>query len=212
MYYPNSYYQKKGLTNQLRELIGQTVQFNSGGPEKGKGTLLKMSSDYYVLQCDEGIFYYPMHHVKSYAHILEDSNDDQTDSNENKNESKNENSNENEQDNKSEQPIIVPGKRFVSVIDRLKGQEIQINRGGPHKIKGTVVGRNRDSIILEVDGDTLFIPLFHIQSMCWNYNNSSSNDNQQNKNNSNDNKNKNNSKDSKNENKSSKNNKNYRRY
>ncbi len=146
----------------LKPLIGSTVQCNFGGPEKGRGILLKLGLDYCVLQCDEQVYYYPLHHIKGYTLIQKDNNSEEngnTEDNGNKNNGNNKNLN---------YPIVVPGRRFVDVIDRLKGQNVQFNKG-PSKIKGTVVGRDANHTILEVNNEVLYVSIFHIQNMCWDY-------------------------------------------
>ncbi len=168
---------------------------------KIKGTLRAIKSDYCVLESDNGVSYYPLHHVKGLTQVIEDNQDDgsQTDENGKQNQ------------NQKEEAIIVPGRRFVDVLDRLKYEECQINQG-PHKIKGTVMGRAGDHLIMEVDDEVLYIPLHHVQSFSWNYNDnnddSDNNNNSDNSNNNNNNNNKNNNNQNKNGGDNGKNNKN----
>jgi hypothetical protein len=146
----------------LKPLICSTVQCNFGGPEKGEGILLKVGLDYCVLQCDEQVYYYPLHHIKGYKLIQKD---DDSEENGNTGDSGNKN---NDNNKNSTYPVIVPGRRFVDVIDRLKGQNVQFNKG-PNKIKGTVVGRDANHIILEINDEVSYVSTFHIQNMCWDY-------------------------------------------
>jgi hypothetical protein len=149
-------------------MIGSTVQCNFGGPEKGEGILLKVGLDYCVLQCNKEVYYYPLHHIKGYTLIQKDDNSEENSNTE-------DNGNENNDNNKNlKYPIVVPGRRFVDVIDRLKGQKVQFNKG-PSKIKGTVVGRDTKHIILEINDEVLYVSKFHIQNMCWDYCNSNNN-------------------------------------
>ncbi|MFP3125563.1 YuzF family protein [Ectobacillus funiculus] len=170
----------------LKSLIGSTVQCNFGGPERGKGTLLRVGLDYCVLQCDEQVYYYPLHHIKGYTFIGE-ADDLEGNENEGDNENKNNGNNKN-----SKNLVIVPGRRFVDVIDRLKGQKVQFNKG-PNKVKGTVVGRDINHIILEVNDEVLYVSISHIQSMCCDHcksnNNQQGQDNSQNDQSNSDNKN-----------------------
>ncbi|MFB9757340.1 hypothetical protein [Ectobacillus funiculus] len=159
MFYQQTYNDINGYKKHLKSLIGSTVQCNFGGPEKGKGTLLRVGLDYCVLQCDEQVYYYPLHHIKGYTFIRET---DDLEGNENEGDNTNKNNSNNKN---STYPVIVPGRRFVDVIDRLKGRKVQFNKG-PNKVKGTVVGRDPNHIILEVNDEVLYASIFHIQSMC----------------------------------------------
>ncbi|WP_440603202.1 hypothetical protein [Bacillus sp. GB_SG_008] len=169
-----SYYSRNAMRN-YKNLIGTNVQVNLGGPEKAEGTLLKVQSDFCVVQNDDGVVYYPLHHINGFAEQYEDDSEESDDNEQNNN-----------QNNQYEAPIIVSGNRFGSVINRLKGETVQFNQG-PKQIEGTVVGRTRDHILLEVDGQVTYVPTFHVQSMRWNYNNDNNDDNNNNDNNNNNN-------------------------
>ncbi|MDC2865992.1 hypothetical protein [Bacillus sp. BP-3] len=180
MMYPYNYsYNSQNAMRNFKNLIGTNVSVNLGGPEKGEGTLLKIQSDFCVVQTNDGVVYYPLHHINGFAEQYEDDSEESDDNEQNNN-----------QNNQNEDPIIVSGTRFGSVINRLKGETVQLNQG-PKKIEGTVVGRTRDHILLEVDGQVTYVPAFHVQSMRWNYNNDNNNDdnNNNNENNNNDNNN-----------------------
>ncbi|MGG0187733.1 hypothetical protein [Bacillus rhizoplanae] len=174
--YNQSYYSRNAMRN-YKNLIGTNVQVNLGGPEKAEGTLLKIQSDFCVVQSDDGVVYYPLHHINGFAEQYEDDSEESDDNEQNNN-----------QNNQYEDPIIVSGNRFGSVINRLKGETIQLNQG-PKQIEGTVVGRTRDHILLEVDGQVTYVPTFHVQSMRWNYNNDNDNNNNDNNNDNNNNNN-----------------------
>ncbi|HDX9588621.1 TPA: hypothetical protein ROX98_001579 [Bacillus pseudomycoides] len=173
--YNNSFYSQSAMRN-FKNLIGTNVSVNLGGPEKGEGTLLKVQNDFCIVQTDDGVVYYPLQHINGFAEQYEDESEE-SDDNE-----------QNNQNNQYEEPIIVSGTRFGSVINRLKGETVQLNQG-PKKIEGTVVGRTRDHILLEVDGQVTYVPSFHVQSMRWNYNNNNDDNNNNDNNNSNENNN-----------------------
>ncbi|MFD3446174.1 hypothetical protein ACFDTO_16390 [Microbacteriaceae bacterium 4G12] len=144
--FQNSFNQVNNKKHSLHSLIGSYVQLNLGGPEKREGILLKVYGDYCALYSDEDVLYYQLQHIKSYTQPIED---------------------EDEDEEQEELPMTIPGKRFVDILDRLKGQDIQINRGGPQKVEGTITGRNRDFLLLEADEELLHIPIFHIQNISW---------------------------------------------
>ncbi|MCM3734680.1 hypothetical protein M3215_02290 [Bacillus cytotoxicus] len=175
--YNHSHYFIQNRSNDLKDLIGTNVSINLGGPEKGEGTLLKIQSDFCILQSDDGVVYYPLHHINGFS---EQSVDESEDSDENEQ--------NNNQNNENETPIIIAGNRFGSVINRLVGEKVQLNRG-PKKVEGIVTGRTRDHIILDVDGQITYIPTFHVQSMRWDYNNNSNDSNENSNEKSNENKN-----------------------
>ncbi|WP_242217198.1 hypothetical protein [Bacillus cereus group sp. BfR-BA-01380] len=183
--YNQSYYSRNSMRN-FKNLIGTNVSVNLGGPEKGEGTLLKVQSDFCVVQSDDGVVYYPLHHINGFAEQYEDESEESDDNEQN--------DNQNNQNNQNEDPIIVSGNRFGSVINRLKGETIQLNQG-PKKIEGTVVGRTSSHILLEVDGQVTYVPSFHVQSMRWNYNNNDNDNNNDNNNNNENNNNANNNDD-----------------
>lgn len=174
-----SFYSRNAIRN-YKNLIGTNVQVNLGGPEKAEGTLLKVQSDFCVVQSDDGVVYYPLQHINGFAEQYEDDSEESDDNEQN--------DNQNNQNNQNEAPIVVSGNRFGSVINRLKGETVQLNQG-PKQIEGTVVGRTRDHILLEVDGQVTYVPTFHVQSMRWNYNNDNNDDNNNNDNNDNNNNN-----------------------
>ncbi|ENQ3104736.1 hypothetical protein ACEOWJ_000661 [Bacillus cereus] len=183
--YNQSNYSRNSMRN-FKNLIGTNVSVNLGGPEKGEGTLLKVQSDFCVVQSDDGVVYYPLHHINGFAEQYEDESEESDDNEQN--------DNQNNQNNQNEDPIIVSGTRFGSVINRLKGETVQLNQG-PKKIEGTVVGRTNSHILLEVDGQVTYVPSFHVQSMRWNYNNNDNDNNNDNNNNNENNNNANNNDD-----------------
>ncbi|MFI8705605.1 hypothetical protein ACIGHG_00725 [Bacillus sp. NPDC077411] len=187
--YNHSYYFARNISKNLKDLIGTNVRINLGGPEKGEGTLLKIQSDFCVLQSDDGVVYYPLHHINGFAEQSSDESEESGESDENE-----QNDNQNKE---NEEPIIVGGNYFGSVIDRLKGETIQLNRG-PKKVEGIVAGRTRGHILLDIDGQITYVPMFHVQSMCWNYNNSNDS-NDKNKNNNKNNANNNDDNESRNQ-------------
>ncbi|HDX9580179.1 TPA: hypothetical protein ROX88_003804 [Bacillus pseudomycoides] len=158
--YNHSYYVTQNISKNLKGLIGTNVRINLGGPEKGEGTLLKIQSDFCVLQSNDGVVYYPLHHINGFAKQSSDESEE---------------SDKNEQE--KEEPILVGGNYFGSVIDRLKGETIQLNHG-PKNVEGIVAGRSSGHILLDIDGQITYVPMFHVQSMRWNYNNDSNNENE----------------------------------
>ncbi|MBO9128317.1 hypothetical protein [Bacillus sp. 165] len=176
MYYNHYHHWNQGqnfyASKSFKSFVGTTVQMNS----KIKGTLHAIKSDYCVIESNDGVAYYPMHHVKGFTQVVEDEQDN--------NSQTSENDEQDQSQEEKEEAIIVPGKRFVDVLDRLKGESCQINQG-PHKIKGTVMGRAGDHLMMEVNNEVLYIPLFHVQSFSWNYNNNNNNNNNNDNNNNN---------------------------
>ncbi|MDG4657080.1 hypothetical protein P6P90_09385 [Ectobacillus antri] len=140
---------------EMKRLVGSEVQINFAGPEKSKGTLRAIKRDYCALESKEGIYYYAMHHIKSMSMFNEVDNAEE---HENK-EDKNEESKDEEKSTCSDR--LFRGLSFVTLLDSMKGHLIQINR----KLKGTLQGRSGNTLILESKGETIFVPLFHIQSV-----------------------------------------------
>ncbi|MCP8967649.1 hypothetical protein [Ectobacillus ponti] len=128
---------------ELKRLLGNEVQVNFAGPEKGKGKLRTMRQDYCAVECKDGIYYYSMQHVKSINTVgkKEDGKD--------------------EAHHAGCQEPLFSGFSFQTLLVNMKGHRVTINR----KLKGIVVGASKGNLILEHEGETMFVPLYHIQSV-----------------------------------------------
>ncbi|MEH6890598.1 hypothetical protein V7024_12910, partial [Bacillus sp. JJ864] len=82
--YNNSFYSQNAMRN-FKNLIGTNVSVNLGGPEKGEGTLLKIQNDFCVVQTDDGVVYYPSHHINGFAEQYEDESEESDDNEQNNN-------------------------------------------------------------------------------------------------------------------------------
>ncbi|WP_416826785.1 hypothetical protein [Ectobacillus polymachus] len=184
MYNAQFPYQQGSVIHGLKDYTGEQIQLNLGGPEKGIGTLLKMGLDYCALETEEGIYYYQLHHIKSFTLLLGQNEENKNKENKskgsrkkksdkNQDQKKEKNSEADYEDekenNQNKKAPIIFGRTFLSIIDRLRGEEIQINRGGPQKVTGVLEGRDKQYMLLSANKDLLFIPIFHIQNICWKY-------------------------------------------
>lgn len=195
MYQKQSAYTQCSAVKSLKDLQGQLVQLNLGGPESGKGKLVKIGLDFCALESEKEIHYYQLHHIKSFTLLLSNEEDENTEDNkqgksankndESKKNSKQSKSNKKNSENKKEKqsksnnkdkdskenkkaPILY-GRTFTQIIDCLRGEEIQINRGGPQKVIGVLEGRDQQYMILTVNKDIVLIPIFHVQNISWKF-------------------------------------------
>lgn len=179
MYQKQSAYTQYSAVKSLKDLQGQLVQLNLGGPESGKGKLVKIGLDFCALESENEIHYYQLQHIKSFTILLSNEevenavDNKQSKSNDTGNENKKEKqSKSNNKDNDSKEnkkaPILY-GRTFTQIIDCLRGEEIQINRGGPQKVIGVLEGRDQQYMILTVNKDIVLIPIFHVQNISWKF-------------------------------------------
>ncbi|UOY92972.1 hypothetical protein MUG87_02205 [Ectobacillus sp. JY-23] len=145
---------------EMKRLVGSEVQINFAGPEKSKGTLRAVKRDYCALESKEGIYYYSMHHIKSMSMFNEVDNAEENENKENQKEENQKEESKNEQKSTCSDQLFR-GLSFATLLDSMKGHPIQINR----KLKGTLQGRSGNTLILESKGETIFVPMFHIQSV-----------------------------------------------
>lgn len=134
---------------QLSNFIGKKVQIDRGGPESKSGIILAVGTDYLVLATvDEGNLYYYIEHIKSItlSNIDIANNDPQleivTDFNEN-----------NE----------VP-ETMKEIFAAKKYKLIQINRGGPEKIKGLLTEIYDDYVAIVAKEEVILVVYSHIKS------------------------------------------------
>ncbi|UUZ84447.1 hypothetical protein LJK88_12610 [Paenibacillus sp. P26] len=127
--------------SQLYNLVGSQVKVNRGGPDSIEGQLLGVHSDYMVLNTNNGVVYVTTYHVKSISQASGNQNSGST------------------------MPQYIQSYSMSGVLNQLRHQHVQINRGGPEKIAGLVIDTSPNMIILVVNNEIIRIPLTHVKSI-----------------------------------------------
>ncbi|SFS52159.1 hypothetical protein [Paenibacillus sp. 453mf] len=126
----------------MRGLIGRGVKINRGGPDAIEGTLMDVRNDHMVINTKNGLVYVKDSHIKSI-----------TDTGRTSGAARN-----------LATPIFA--NTFLGVMQALRFQQIQINRGGPEKLEGVLVDANQNQLILTMKNQEIVrIPLYHIKSV-----------------------------------------------
>lgn len=128
--------------NQLNDLLGKEVKVNRGGPDSAQGRLLAIQSDHLVLHTKDSVVYINGSHVKS---ISENTG--------------------NTSSYYGAPPSHSKSYNFTQLLQSLKHQFVQINRGGSEKIEGFVAEGTQDYMLLVFNRELIRVPKFHIKSV-----------------------------------------------
>lgn len=126
----------------LMGMVGRRVKVNRGGPDSVEGKLLSVQSDYLVVRTRDGIVYINSQHVKS---ITEGGSGGANSSGGNRR--------------------VILAENFYQLLQRLRHEFVQVNRGGPEKIEGFVAEANSNYLLLVVNRELVRIPTFHIKTL-----------------------------------------------
>lgn len=132
----------------LSSLVKQVIKVDRGGPENNIGMLLAAEEDHItVLTENDGVIYYKTQHIKSITH-----------------------------DSKGglEFNTVIPedfeflqAKDFKGVLEGLKYQWVQINRGGPEKLEGVLDSISDDYLTVILNEEVIRISMFHLRSISY---------------------------------------------
>ncbi|RDW15511.1 hypothetical protein [Oceanobacillus chungangensis] len=130
---------------QLESLINKVIKVNQGGPNSRVGKLLAVNSDFITLLTDnDGVLYYNLEHVKSFATNVNEGMDldfDELDEND-----------------------YQRAESFQSLLSGLKYKWVQINRG-PDKAEGVVNDITSKIITLVHNKEVIRVYTFHINNI-----------------------------------------------
>lgn len=130
----------------LNALKGKTVTIYRGGPESKTGKLLNVKSDYVTLCSENNVIYYQTSHIKS---IIEDTK-----------------SNSKQHKPKDEKVEFYDAKTFSRLVEKMKGESIKLNQGGPESKHGKLIAVSNDYIVLFTEDDGLvYANLEHLKSI-----------------------------------------------
>lgn len=130
----------------LVRLKGRKVRTYKGGPESKEGLLLDVKQDYIALLTDDNnVVYYQTRHLKS---VVEDSKTSI------------------EPTTNSEEYEVLESDSFKEILELMKFKNVQIDRGGPESLTGTLLGISDNFLTLqsENNGDVHY-QIRHIKSV-----------------------------------------------
>lgn len=129
----------------LSTMLGKEVRINKGGPHVKWGRLLDFSSNFIVLQSEEGVVYIHMEHVKSVTEML-GVHPDATEV------------------KYGEAPQYNKLESMDQVMGSLVNQWVRLNEG-PDKLEGALMESNADYVRMFAGKEMIFVPMFHIKSI-----------------------------------------------
>ncbi|WP_317982248.1 hypothetical protein [Paenibacillus glycanilyticus] len=126
---------------ELRNLVGETVRINRGGPESLEGKLLAVKNDYLVLSTKEGVVYVDLSHVKSVTGFATSkSGGTSTD--------------------------YINANNFRGVINALTKEFVQINWGGPEKVEGFLAEvQGNTALVVAANNQVVYLLVDHIKTI-----------------------------------------------
>lgn len=125
---------------ELKNLVGEFVRINRGGPESLEGKLLAVKSDYLVLATREGVVYVDLDHVKSVTGFAKGKSGGT--------------GNE-----------FIHANSFRGVINALTKEFVQINWGGPEKVEGFLAEVQGNTALLVANNQVVYILVDHIKTI-----------------------------------------------
>ncbi|OUN00175.1 MAG: hypothetical protein BAA02_05395 [Paenibacillaceae bacterium ZCTH02-B3] len=128
---------------ELEPLFMRKIKVNRGGPDAVEGVLVGIMADHFALLLPEGeVIYIVNRHVKSVT--------DQSDR---------------PVHHLRQTPAVAQVPFFGDLLRALTGKTVQINRGGPEKVAGVIVGVTGPSVILKVNSEFVLVRIDHIRSL-----------------------------------------------
>ncbi|ACT00071.1 hypothetical protein [Paenibacillus sp. JDR-2] len=125
---------------ELRNLVGEFVRINRGGPESLEGKLLAVKNDYLVLSTREGVVYVDLSHVKSVTGFATSkSGGTCTD--------------------------YINANNFRGVVTALTKEFVQINWGGPEKVEGFLAEVQGNTALVVANNQVVYILVDHIKTI-----------------------------------------------
>lgn len=136
----------------LKSLAGRVVRIERSGPESRLGKLVAIKDDHIVIYHeDEGMIYFNNDHIKSLSMDTRDFSDlvlvlsaETTDI-----------------------PDHIDASSFTSVMSNMMYRWVQINRGGPEKLEGVLIGVSDESITLVAKDEIVNIVPYHVRSVSY---------------------------------------------
>lgn len=133
----------------LYDLIGKRVRVNNEGPESRTGRLLGVGWDHIAIDTKEdGVVYYNLRHVKS---IFESHGKDKDGPRDGR--------------DLDREPQFIRAMNFMHLLRSMVNEKIQLNRGGPDKLVGKLVGFGPGFLVMEQKNERMRVPLFHIKNV-----------------------------------------------
>ncbi|MDG4849949.1 hypothetical protein [Peribacillus frigoritolerans] len=135
---------KEWLTN----LVGKVLKVDRGGPESRTGLLLGVYDDHLsILTEQEGVIYYKTDHIKSITENVKKGFQFQLEI--------------------PEDFTFKTAATFKGLLDDLRNQWVNINRGGPEKLEGVLHDINDEFVTLILNEEVIRLSMFHIRSISY---------------------------------------------
>ncbi|MEY9869666.1 spore coat protein B [Peribacillus sp. B2I2] len=135
---------KEWLTN----LVGKVLKIDRGGPESRTGLLLGIYDDHLsILTEQEGVIYYKTDHIKSITENVKNGFQFQLEI--------------------PEDFTFKAADNFIDILDDLRNQWVNINRGGPEKLEGVLHDVNDEYVTLTLNEEVIRLAMFHIRSISY---------------------------------------------
>lgn len=125
---------------ELKNLVGEFVRINRGGPESLEGKLLAIKSDYLVLSTREGVVYVDLDHVKSVTGFAVGKSGGTCND-------------------------YINANNFRGVVNALTKEFVQINWGGPEKVEGFLAEVQGNTALLVTNNQVVYILVDHIKTI-----------------------------------------------
>ncbi|SFE46994.1 spore coat protein B [Paenibacillus catalpae] len=126
--------------SELKNLVGEFVRINRGGPESLEGKLLAVKSDYLVLSTREGVVYVDLDHVKSVTGFANPKSGGVNND-------------------------YINATNFRGVIRALTKEFVQINWGGPEKIEGFLAEVQGNTALVVANNQVVYLLVDHIKTI-----------------------------------------------
>jgi hypothetical protein len=126
--------------SEIKNLIGEFVRINRGGPESLEGKLLAVKSDYLVLSTREGVVYVDLSHVKSVTGFAAGRSGGVCND-------------------------YINADNFRGVVKALAKEFVQINWGGPEKVEGFLAEVQGNTALVVVNNQVVYILVDHIKTI-----------------------------------------------
>ncbi|TCP59182.1 hypothetical protein EV586_101398 [Tumebacillus sp. BK434] len=137
----------------LNDSVGKWIQVERGGPDKIKGKLLGIKSDFIMVETEKGVAYVHTPHVKTISEPIVV-------------EQRAENSVQPEV--AVTPPVVLESDDFATLIGLLEHKYVQINQGGPNALDGVVLLQREGAVtIVHKMEDYVHYPIYHIKSITW---------------------------------------------
>jgi spore coat protein B len=132
----------------LKSWVGKVIKVDRGGGESRTGKLIGAEEDHFILLTKEdGVIYYPTHHVKSLTENTKKGFDFNVEL--------------------PEDFEFKTSSTFRELLDSLNYHWVKVNRGGHEKLEGVLIDSQDDFITMVLNDEVIRIAMFHIRNISY---------------------------------------------